>query len=215
MKIGFISVPNNGFVLVIDTLSKSNNKVYTKSGTLKVQQLSKHERTCLVEVDSNARRALYKVVGKPLFEAINFAKQVYKDRIKKGEPQNAEAFKKVFLILNSLKKSRPIQDITESDILLIPATPEACLKDRNKITDHDLRIVKLPEYAIDFINKKLSGKSIDKIFEILSMEIVKYGEDRLKEDVDGHLIEEFRAIQMIGQMFGMQNQNFWLPVGSF
>lgn len=215
MIVGFNKiVPSSGSVLVKDTLSKSNNKVYTQRGTLKDKPLTKHERTCLIEVDFNTLRALSKLVGKPLSEALNFAKQAYKERKRKGEFQNAEAFKKVFLILNALKKSRPVQNIVAGDFLLIPATPEACLKPKNKITDHDLRIVRIPEYAIDFIQKKLNGKSIDEIFSILAMEIAKY-DGKLKNDHDGHLLEELQSIQLIGQMFGMQNQKFWLPVGSF
>ncbi len=210
MKVEFKFVPKSGFALVKDIFLKNENKVYnTKTGTFEEQSLAEHEKLCLVKIDHNTLRALNKMVGKTLYEAYIFAKESSEERTQKGELQNAVAFKNAFNLLNSIKSTQPVPNIAANDFLIIPASFEAYSKDPNELTDKDLKLVKLSEYANDFLYKHLAGKSIGKIIEILSMEIVKYSENKLKEDYDSHLHEEYEAIKLLGQIFGLLNQKFW------
>ena len=210
MKVEFKFVPKSGFALVKDIFLKNENKVYnTETGTFEEQSLAEHEKLCLVKIDHNTLRALNKMVGKTLYEAYIFAKEASEERTKKGELQNAVAFKNAFNLLNSIKSTQPLANIAANDFLIIPVSFEAYSKDPNELTDKDLKLVKLNEYGSDFLYRKLNGKSIGKIIEILTMEIVKYSEGKLEEDDDGHLQEEFEAIKLLGQTFGVKNQKFW------
>lgn len=210
MKIEFKKVPSSGFALVKDIFLKNENKVYnTETGTFEEQSLAEHEKLCLVKIDHNTLRALNKMVGKTLYEAYIFAKEASEERTKKGELQNAVAFKNAFNLLNSIKSTQPLANIAANDFLIIPASYEAYSKAPDELTDKDLKLVKMTDFSNDFLYKHLAGKSIGKIIEILSMEIVKYSENKLREDHDGHLIEELRAIQILGQTFGIPNPKFW------
>lgn len=210
MKVEFKFVPKSGFVLVKNVFLRNENKLYNpETGALEEQELADHEKLHLVKIDHNIVRALGKMAGKTVEEAFLFVEELANKRLKNHELQNAEAFKNAFIILNSVKKSQPVQNIAANDFLIIPASFEAYSKDPNELTDKDLKLVKLSEYANDFLYKHLAGKSIVKIIEILSMEVVKYSKNKRKEDDDGHLQEEYEAIKLLGQIFGLPNKKFW------